>query len=163
MLTGIRPDLWDADKWRTEMSRRQSTPLPSLPAAGTAASPAPAPTDELQPSSPASTPMIPPPKRKPIPAYLDETVTVSPFPTLSTVPHSIPTAPQIAQSLDSGLLAPPPLSPRSDNKRKDLVRLLDSLPEGPLTDETDPLYVTKTTKARFDGAMQEIAQALREE
>jgi hypothetical protein len=41
-----------------------------------------------------------------------------------------------------------------------LVRLLDALPEG--RDSANPILVTHTAKARFDGAMREIAQALRE-
>lgn len=77
-------------------------------------------------------------RRKPIPAYLDPPAQVSRI-TLS---------------------GPPTLPP------KDLVRLLDGIPEGPIVERPDAgpgLFVTPTTKARFDGAMHEIAAALRAE
>lgn len=87
-------------------------------------------------------------KRKAIPAYLDETASVSPFPTIVA-----PSArPQQRQS--------PAAAAARETRERELVRLLDALPERP--DANNPLLVTRTTKARFDGAMAEIAQALRD-
>ncbi|KAH7102861.1 hypothetical protein BKA62DRAFT_92017 [Auriculariales sp. MPI-PUGE-AT-0066] len=112
---------------------------------------------------------ISPVKRKPIPAYLDETASVSPFPSAiisrtrraSQELASAPTTTNYSQSQSQSQYSQPtPEMQYSPRQERPLVRLLDTLPEG--RDPENPLLVTQTTKARFDGAMREIAQALRD-
>ncbi|EJD48976.1 hypothetical protein AURDEDRAFT_112720 [Auricularia subglabra TFB-10046 SS5] len=148
----VPAEMFEADKWRREVHRNH----PTLTARPQSLAPPPAPP-ALAPPRRASLPFdssqaqqqdrlespSAPVKRKPIPAYLDETASVSPFPTIAP-------RPQLQQQQQQS----------AAQRQKELVRLLDTLPEG--RDAEDPLLVTKTTKARFDGAMREIAQALRD-
>ncbi|KZW02917.1 hypothetical protein EXIGLDRAFT_731007 [Exidia glandulosa HHB12029] len=153
----VPPNMVEADKWRREVHRHDPTPsaVPTRPQSHPPplyATPAPAlmpvrraslPSDQHQ-YQPEQSP-VSPVRRKAIPAYLDETASVSPFPTI--------VGPSSAKQKQQ---QPQP----QQTKERELVRLLDTLPERP--DARDPLLVTKTTKARFDNAMTEIAQALRD-
>lgn len=99
------------------------------------------------------------PRRKPVPSHLPPTAEISPFPTLApskepplSLPFSTPRDDKLSETAEdtqnptqarAAHLAPPP--------KRELVPLL-GVPEGPIRiagHETH--YVTKTTKARWDG------------
>ena len=133
------------------ITRRASLPLSSSPDSPTAP--------------------VAPVRRKPIPAYLDETANVSPFPS-SILSQTGQREQGLQQQQYEQQYQQQQYYPhyhhhhqqqgesREPMRERQLVRLLDTLPEG--RDVDNPMLVTQTTKARFDGAMREITQALRD-
>jgi hypothetical protein len=103
---------------------------------------------------------VQPPRRKPVPSHLPAMTEVSPFPTLLASPKSVPGIPFTApQTQEEGGPQPSPYAQEGQLDRiggsadvapkKELVPLL-GVPEGRVAGH-EAHYVTKTTKARWDG------------
>ncbi|KAF8575431.1 hypothetical protein K439DRAFT_1623605 [Ramaria rubella] len=147
-------NLWDTTRWQQELEKESRSSLPS----SLASSIAPSTTPSAKPNA-SKRNSITPQKRKPVPSLVPD-IPDLPFP--APVPCDIPLPPSPTTSECLSEESPAYMSSEPASEPEPLVPLLDSPCRAPSTDGEKP-YVSDAAKKRWDDAMDEIAQALKED